>query len=74
MKCHIKRWLFLNGIIRKAKPKTIVEMGLSAGGSTCVILNAIRDMENTKLYSFDYNSIWYKEKKLGQDKVEKQVF
>jgi len=52
---------FLNGIIRKTKPETIVEIGLSAGGSTCVILNAIRDMEKTKLYSFDYNTIWYRD-------------
>ena len=53
---------FLNGIIRKTKPKTIVEIGVSAGGSSCVILNAIRDMSGAKLYSFDYNTIWYRDK------------
>ena len=53
---------FLNGIIRKIKPKVIVEIGLAAGGSSCVILNAIRDMDNAKLYSFDYNTIWYRDK------------
>ena len=63
---------FLNGIIRKTKPKTIVEIGLSAGGSSCVILNAIRDMENTKLYSFDYNTGWYR--KSGLDKGRKTGF
>jgi predicted O-methyltransferase YrrM len=63
---------FLNGIIRKTKPKTIVEMGLSAGGSTCVILNAIRDMGKTKLYSFDYNTIWYRD--YGKDKGRKTGF
>jgi len=62
---------FLNGIIRKTKPKTIVEIGLSAGGSTCVILNAIRDME-TKLYSFDYNTIWYRD--VGKDNGRKTGF
>jgi len=51
---------FLNGIIRKTKPKVIVEIGLSAGGSTCVILNAIRDID-AELYSFDYNTIWYRD-------------
>jgi len=59
-----KERAFLNGIIRKTKPKTIVEIGLSAGGSTCVILNAISDMEDAKLYSFDYNTNWYWEKTL----------
>jgi len=63
---------FLNGIIRKTKPETIVEIGLSAGGSTCVILNAIRDMEKTKLYSFDYNTIWYRDR--GKDNGRKTGF
>jgi predicted O-methyltransferase YrrM len=63
---------FLNGIIRKTKPKTIVEIGVSAGGSTCVILNAIRDMENSKLYSFDYSTIWYRDN--GQDNGRKTGF
>ncbi|WP_194778174.1 class I SAM-dependent methyltransferase [Pararhodonellum marinum] len=65
---------FLNGIIRKAKPKVIVEIGLSAGGSSSVILNAIRDMENTKLYSFDYNTIWYRDVQKKQDKNRKTGF
>ncbi|MDR1360112.1 MAG: class I SAM-dependent methyltransferase, partial [Deltaproteobacteria bacterium] len=56
---------FLNGIIRKTKPKIIVEIGLSVGGSSCVILNAMRDIENSKLYSFDYNTLWYREKETG---------
>lgn len=65
---------FLNGIIRRAKPKTIVEIGLSAGGSTSVILNAIRDMEDSKLYSFDYNTNWYRDQNSGQDKGRKSGF
>lgn len=65
---------FLNGIIRKTKPKTIVEIGCSAGGSSCVILNAIQDMENTKLYSFDYNTIWYRDVQLGQDNGRRTAF
>ncbi|MBP8678055.1 MAG: class I SAM-dependent methyltransferase [Bacteroidales bacterium] len=65
---------FLNGIIRRAQPKTIVEIGLSAGGSTSVILNAIRDMEDSKLYSFDYNTNWYRDQNSGQDKGRKSGF
>ena len=52
---------FLNGIIRKAKPKIVVEIGVSGGGSACVILNALKDVEGAKLYSFDYNTIWHRE-------------
>ena len=61
-----KERAFLNGIIRKTKPKTIVEIGLSAGGSTSVILNAIREMGSSKLYSFDYNTNWYRDEELGR--------
>ena len=62
-----KERAFLNGIIRKAKPKSVVEMGVSAGGSTTVILNAIRDIEGAKLYSFDYSTVWYRDLNVGQN-------
>ena len=44
---------FLNGIIRKFKPKKILEIGVRYGGSSIVILNAIDDFKNSKLYSID---------------------
>ena len=34
---------FLNGIIRKFKPKRCLEIGVSHGGSSILILNAIKD-------------------------------
>ena len=52
---------FLNGIIRQAKPKKILELGVSAGGSSAIILNAIKDFDNAKLYSVDYNKKWYRD-------------
>lgn len=56
---------FLNGIIRKANPNVVVEIGLSAGGSTSIILNALRDNPSAKLYSFDYSTIWYRDVQMG---------
>ena len=50
---------FLNGIIRQTKPKKILELGVSAGGSSAIILNAIKDFDNAKLYSVDYTEKWY---------------
>ena len=50
---------FLNGIIRQTKPKKILELGVSAGGSSAIILNAIKDFDNSKLYSIDYNTKLY---------------
>lgn len=50
---------FLNGIIRKTKPNKILEIGLAAGGSSAIILNAIKDFENSTLFSIDYNTKYY---------------
>ncbi len=63
---HIER-RFLNGIIRQIKPKKILECGVSAGGSSAIILNAIKDIEDSFLYSIDYNTLYYRDnsKKTG---------
>ena len=47
---------FLNGVIRKFKPKKVIELGVANGGSSIIILNAINEFENSKLYSLDLNS------------------
>lgn len=44
---------FLFGLIRSFKPKNILEIGVSSGGSTGLILSAIRDMKETTLTSID---------------------
>ena len=43
---------FLNGIIRKFKPKKCLEIGVARGGSSIIILNAIKDY-NSSLISLD---------------------
>ena len=40
---------FLNRVIRKYKPKKIVEIGVSIGGSSIIILNAIIDIKISHL-------------------------
>ena len=47
---------FINGIIRKNKPKKILELGVFLGGCSIIILNAIKDIKNSHLYSIDLNS------------------
>lgn len=44
---------FLNGIIRKFKPKKVLEIGVASGSSSIIILNAIKDVKNSRLYSID---------------------
>ncbi|MEI0612794.1 class I SAM-dependent methyltransferase [Brachyspira pilosicoli] len=52
---------FLNGIIRQVRPKKILEVGIAAGASSSVILNAINDIDDSKLYSIDYNEKYYRD-------------
>ena len=46
---------FLNGIIRKFKPKKCLEIGVASGGSSVIILNAIKDIKDSLLVSLDLN-------------------
>lgn len=46
-------------LIRKAKPKIIIETGVAAGESTAYILQAIYDNGIGKLYSIDLPFQWY---------------
>jgi predicted O-methyltransferase YrrM len=58
---------FLNGLIRKYKPKKVLEVGISKGGSSAIILNAIKDIPGAKLHSIDKEKMCYsmKEKETG---------
>lgn len=54
---------FINGIIRKLKPKNCLEIGVSFGGSAILILNALKDIKNSILVSLDlYKKIYGKGK------------
>ena len=44
---------FLNGVVRKFKPKKVLEIGVAEGGSSIIILNAIKDIKDSHLFSID---------------------
>lgn len=44
---------FLNGVVRRFRPKKIVEIGVAEGCSSSIILNAIQDLDGSHLYSID---------------------
>ena len=44
---------FLNGIIRKFRPHKLLEIGVRYGGSSIIMLNAINDIKDSKLFSID---------------------
>lgn len=47
---------FINGIIRKFKPKKCLEIGVARGGSSIIILNALKDINDSFLVSLDIKS------------------
>jgi len=49
----LNEYYFINGLIRKYKPKKLLEIGVCSGGMSAVILNAIMDRDDTFLYSCD---------------------
>jgi len=44
---------FINGLLRYYQPKRVLEIGVSRGGGTVNILNALEDMPDTSLCSID---------------------
>lgn len=51
--------LIIYFIVRKTKPKTVVETGVAAGVSTGFILQALKENGSGKLYSIDLPFQWY---------------
>lgn len=51
---------FIFRLLREIKPKKIVEIGVAHGGSSALILNAIKDIVGAKLYSLDKSKICYR--------------
>ncbi|MDR1147367.1 MAG: class I SAM-dependent methyltransferase [Spirochaetaceae bacterium] len=45
---------FLNALVLRKKPVKLLEVGVAAGGSAIVMLNAIKDDPNAELHSIDY--------------------
>lgn len=62
---------FLNGVIRHFRPSRILEVGVAEGGSSAIILNAIRDRPDACLVSMDYLEKWDRERSIGWLVTEK---
>lgn len=45
---------FLNAIVLRNKPKKLLELGVCSGGSSVIILNAIKENPEAELYCIDY--------------------
>ena len=58
----MKEAQFINGIIRKNKLKNCLEIGVAEGGSSILILNSIKNIENSILVSLDLNKELFTDK------------
>jgi len=56
---HNQDRLFLYSMIQKVKPKKVLEVGVSSGGSSYIILNALKNIKDSHLYSLDIADIQY---------------
>ena len=65
---------FINGIIRKYKPRICLEIGVAEGGSSILILNAIKDIKNSCLVSLDLNTKFYINPKKNTGHCVKKYF
>jgi len=50
---------FVNGLIRYYQPKSVLEIGVSGGGGSAVLLDAISDIKESSLTSIDIMDSWY---------------
>lgn len=54
---------FLTGVIKKSKPKKVLEIGVAAGGTTAIILDSLEKYSNEYvLFSLDLNDKFYRDK------------
>lgn len=53
---------FLCGLLKKFKPKKILEVGVSAGGTTPIILQCLEDNgQEYEMYSIDVSEKYYRD-------------
>ena len=69
-----EEFAFVNGLIRKFRPKKILEIGVCSGGMSAVILNAIMDIKDSFLYSCDLETKHYLNSKFEVGCVVKNNF
>ena len=54
---------FLCGVLKQFRPKKVLEVGVAAGGSTAIILQALEDLGKPyEMHSLDINAQFYRDK------------
>jgi len=50
---------FINGLVRYYEPENLLEIGVSGGGGSVVLLDATSNRDNSSLTSIDINKMWH---------------
>ena len=59
---HATERAFVTGLLLHYMPRKVLEIGVSSGSGTAIILNAIRGIEGARLYSIDLFDRYYRDK------------
>ncbi|MBU1109683.1 MAG: class I SAM-dependent methyltransferase [Candidatus Riflebacteria bacterium] len=66
---------FLCGLLKEKKPSKILEVGVSAGGTSCVIMNCLKMIDsNAEFHSVDVLSHCYQDKSKAAGHLMHEVF
>jgi predicted O-methyltransferase YrrM len=65
---------FVNGLLRYYEPENVLEVGVSRGGGTVNLLNAIEDMPGVTLTSIDRVDYWHGDKSVPVAADAKEAF
>lgn len=67
--------MFLGGLIRRYRPKTLLEVGVAAGGSSALLLHILdKSGLASELVSVDLSDRWYKNEKLAVGWAAKKLY
>lgn len=65
---------FVKQLIRKYKPKKILEIGVAAGSCSAIMLNEAKGEKDSMVYGIDYNEIYYRDDKRKSGWIVGEVF
>ena len=66
---------FLCGLLKKHRPRKIVEVGIAGGGTSAIILSCMKmlDLKESTLYSVDYAKRFYRDERYESGYLGKQA-
>lgn len=75
IECFDENCMFLAGLLKTYRPKTLLEVGVSAGGSSALMLHVLDKLGlESELVSVDLNEIWFSDHKSATGWAAKKLY